>query len=69
MRVQNENQDLSLPLVSLSLFFPSKAAAAAALIKWVGKERKRNWFMNFLRVVWPTEEAVRMSNLGWESGA
>ncbi|CAM9683480.1 unnamed protein product [Ectocarpus sp. 12 AP-2014] len=46
-----------------------EAAEAAALIKWVGKERKRNWFMKFLRVVWPTEEAVRTSNLGWESGS
>eukprot|EP00903_Cladosiphon_okamuranus_P008270 g7959.t1 len=46
-----------------------EAAAAAALIKWVGKERKRNWFFDFLRIVWPTDEAVRMSNLGWESGA
>ncbi|CAN0443831.1 unnamed protein product, partial [Pylaiella littoralis] len=46
-----------------------EAAAAAALIKWVGKERPRNWFFKFLRVVWPTEEAIRTSNLGWESGS
>lgn len=52
----------------LVCLFP-QAAAAAALIKWVGKERKRNWFFDFLRIVWPTDEAVRMSNLGWESGA
>lgn len=47
----------------------NQAAAAAALIKWVGKERPRNWFFKFLRVVWPTEEAIRTSNLGWESGS
>lgn len=46
-----------------------KAAEAAAKIKWIGKERQRNWFYDFLRVVWPTEEAIRTSNLGWESGA
>ncbi|CAM9800288.1 unnamed protein product, partial [Hapterophycus canaliculatus] len=45
-----------------------EAAEAAAKIKWIGKERQRNWFYDFLRVVWPTEEAVRTSNLGWESG-
>ncbi|CAM9593064.1 unnamed protein product [Scytosiphon promiscuus] len=46
-----------------------EAAEAAAKIKWIGKERERNWFYKFLRVVWPTEEAIRTSNLGWESGA